>query len=69
MAEDPETHTHRIGRTGRAGKEGLAISFCSPHEAKHLHALQKEYGKDVLLEMEHRFPYRTSRKTQRKQQP
>ena len=55
MAEDPETHTHRIGRTGRAGKEGLAISFCSPHEAKHLHALQKEYGKDVLLEMEHDF--------------
>ncbi len=55
MAEDPETHTHRIGRTGRAGKEGLAISFCSPHEAKHLHALQKEYGQDVLLEMEHDF--------------
>ena len=55
MAEDPETHTHRIGRTGRAGKEGLAISFCSPHEAKHLHSLQKEYGKDVLLEMEHDF--------------
>ena len=55
MAEDPETHTHRIGRTGRAGKEGLAMSFCSPHEAKHLHALQKEYGQDVLLEMEHDF--------------
>jgi ATP-dependent RNA helicase RhlE len=55
MAEDPETHTHRIGRTGRAGKEGLAISFCSPHEAKHLHALQKEFGQDILLEMEHDF--------------
>ncbi len=55
MAEDPETHTHRIGRTGRAGKEGLAMSFCSPHEAKHLHALQKEYGQEVLLEMEHDF--------------
>ena len=50
-----EDYTHRIGRTGRAGKEGLAISFCSPHEAKHLHALQKEYGQDVLLEMEHDF--------------
>lgn len=55
MAEDPETHTHRIGRTGRAGKEGLAISFCSPHEVKHVHALQKEFGKDILVEMEHEF--------------
>ena len=32
MAHDPETHTHRIGRTGRAGEAGLAITLCTPRE-------------------------------------
>ncbi len=33
LAWDPEVHVHRIGRTARAGKSGLAISFCAPEEA------------------------------------
>ena len=32
IAHDPETHTHRIGRTGRAGESGLAITLCTPRE-------------------------------------
>src|SRR5690606_39068129 len=32
IAHDPETHTHRIGRTGRAGQAGLAITLCAPRE-------------------------------------
>ncbi len=32
VAHDPETHTHRIGRTGRAGQAGLAITLCTPRE-------------------------------------
>jgi ATP-independent RNA helicase DbpA len=32
IAHDPETHTHRIGRTGRAGMAGLAITLCAPRE-------------------------------------
>ncbi len=32
IAHDPETHTHRIGRTGRAGQSGLAITLCAPRE-------------------------------------
>ena len=32
IAHDPETHTHRIGRTGRAGQAGLAITLCSSRE-------------------------------------
>jgi ATP-independent RNA helicase DbpA len=32
IAHDPETHTHRIGRTGRAGQTGLAITLCTPRE-------------------------------------
>lgn len=32
IAHDPDTHTHRIGRTGRAGHAGLAITLCTPRE-------------------------------------
>jgi ATP-dependent RNA helicase DbpA len=32
IAHDPETHTHRIGRTGRAGQTGLAITLCTSRE-------------------------------------
>ncbi|MFA6229136.1 MAG: ATP-dependent RNA helicase DbpA [Rhodanobacter sp.] len=32
IAHDPDTHTHRIGRTGRAGESGLAITLCTPRE-------------------------------------
>jgi ATP-dependent RNA helicase RhlE len=40
----PETYVHRIGRTGRAGKEGVAISFCGNDEVEHLKGIQKLIG-------------------------
>lgn len=36
----PETYVHRIGRTGRAGMEGEAISFCSNEEAQQLNDIE-----------------------------
>ncbi len=36
-----EDYVHRIGRTGRAGASGEALSLCSPHEAKHLADIEK----------------------------
>ncbi len=37
----PESYVHRIGRTARAGAEGVAISLCSPDEAAYLRDIQK----------------------------
>lgn len=37
----PETYVHRIGRTGRAGNEGIAISFCAAEERKELKDIEK----------------------------
>lgn len=40
LAYDPEVHIHRIGRTGRAGKQGLAFSLCAPKEAPRIVAIE-----------------------------
>ncbi len=41
LPHDPESYVHRIGRTGRAGKRGTAISFVAPGEHKRLQAIQR----------------------------
>ncbi|WP_246367026.1 DEAD/DEAH box helicase [Paraliobacillus salinarum] len=41
VPQDPESYVHRIGRTGRAGKGGEAISFITPREMPHLHLIEK----------------------------
>ncbi|MBX2904327.1 MAG: DEAD/DEAH box helicase [Chitinophagales bacterium] len=41
LPQDPEAYVHRIGRTGRAGKEGTAITFISPKELRSLLFIQK----------------------------
>jgi ATP-dependent RNA helicase DeaD len=38
---DPEAYVHRIGRTGRAGREGKAILFVAPREKRLLYAIEK----------------------------
>lgn len=41
IPQDPESYVHRIGRTGRAGKNGEAISFVTPREIPHLREIEK----------------------------
>lgn len=41
LPEVPETYVHRIGRTARAGKGGVAIAFCAPDEESELRAIEK----------------------------
>lgn len=41
IPQDPESYIHRIGRTGRAGKSGIAIMFVTPREYKDLRFIEK----------------------------
>jgi ATP-dependent RNA helicase RhlE len=51
----PETYVHRIGRTGRAGFNGIAFSFCDPEEKEFLRDIHKVIGKQIPLVSEHPF--------------
>lgn len=52
----PETYVHRIGRTGRAGNTGIAISFCEPDEMEYLKDIQKLINKTVPVIEAHPYP-------------
>ena len=56
LPEVPETYVHRIGRTGRAGKDGIAISFCDFGEKPLLRDIEKLIGKQVPVVEDHPFP-------------
>lgn len=51
----PETYVHRIGRTGRAGNEGTALSFCESEELPYLKDIQKLIGKNIPVVKDHPF--------------
>ncbi|MFC0471638.1 DEAD/DEAH box helicase [Halalkalibacter kiskunsagensis] len=41
LPQDPESYVHRIGRTGRAGKSGLALTFATPREMDHVRVIEQ----------------------------
>jgi len=47
LPNEPESYVHRIGRTARAGAEGIAISFCDPAERSHLRNIEKLVKKQI----------------------
>ena len=53
----PETYVHRIGRTGRAGLSGIALSFCDVEELPYLKDIQKLIRKVVPMDSNHPFHY------------
>ncbi|MGQ2983881.1 DEAD/DEAH box helicase [Flavobacterium sp.] len=53
----PETYVHRIGRTGRAGNEGLAISFCAKDEQPYLKDIEKLIRLKIKVIDGHPYPY------------
>jgi len=52
----PETYVHRIGRTGRAGLEGKAVSFCDVEEFDYLRDIQKLISIEIPVVTDHPYP-------------
>ncbi len=55
----PETYVHRIGRTGRAGAKGIALSFCDREEKVYLRDIHKLIAKNIPVVNDH--PYSLGR--------
>lgn len=51
----PETYVHRIGRTGRAGAEGRALSFCDHEEKDYLRDITRLIKRDIPVVEDHPF--------------
>jgi ATP-dependent RNA helicase RhlE len=60
LPEVAETYVHRIGRTGRAGASGMAISFCDHEEKIYLRDIEKLIKKAIPVESEHPFKNATN---------
>ena len=56
LPDVPETYVHRIGRTGRAGHGGIAISFCQFDEQDELKGIEKLLGRKISVVADHPFP-------------
>ncbi|PWG82486.1 DEAD/DEAH box helicase [Pararcticibacter amylolyticus] len=55
LPNQPETYVHRIGRTGRAGNQGTALSFCDQEEQEYLRDINKLTAQDIRIAEDH--PY------------
>ncbi len=56
LSNMPDTYVHRIGRTGRAGAKGTAISFCEAEEKAYLKDIEKLIGKRIPEVEDHAYP-------------
>jgi len=61
VPESPEDYVHRIGRTGRAGASGYALTFVGPDEIVALREIEYMLGKNLPVEDLEGFPYRDGR--------
>ena len=55
LPNEPESYVHRIGRTARAGSEGMALSFCDADEVAYLKAIEKTIRQPVPADHTHRY--------------
>lgn len=59
----PETYVHRIGRGGRAGAEGIAISLCDVDEKEYIKDIQKTIGMQIPEAKDNPFPMKNFTKS------
>jgi ATP-dependent RNA helicase RhlE len=55
LPNEPETYVHRIGRTGRAGAEGMALSFCDLEERAYLQDIQRLINQQIPVVSSHSY--------------
>ncbi len=55
LPNEEESYVHRIGRTGRAGRDGIAISFCEKEEGAYLRDIERLIGFEIEVDEDH--PY------------
>ncbi|NNE69896.1 MAG: DEAD/DEAH box helicase [Rhodothermales bacterium] len=55
LPNEPESYVHRIGRTARAGADGMAVSFCDEGEVDYLRDIEKIIRQKVEVDGEHAF--------------
>ncbi|MFP6762758.1 MAG: DEAD/DEAH box helicase, partial [Planctomycetaceae bacterium] len=53
LPNEPDSYVHRIGRTGRAGQSGTALSFCTDETISSLRAIEKEIDHRIEVEEDH----------------
>ncbi len=56
IPNESETYVHRIGRCGRAGEKGVAISICEPEENAYIRSIEKLIQKEIETVLKHPFP-------------
>tara|TARA_X000000368_G_scaffold418442_1_gene418093 strand:- start:1848 stop:3104 length:1257 start_codon:yes stop_codon:yes gene_type:complete len=56
IPNESETYVHRIGRCGRAGEKGVAISICEPEENAYIRSIKKLIQKEIETVQSHPFP-------------
>ena len=57
LPNEPESYVHRIGRTARAGKSGIAYGFCDESESGYLVGIQNLIGFEINVDDEHEFHF------------
>ena len=57
LPNEPESYVHRIGRTARAGKSGIAYAFCDDSESGYLVGIQELIGKEIPVDSSHEFHF------------
>ena len=57
LPNEPESYVHRIGRTARAGKSGIAYAFCDDSESGYLVGIQELIEKEIPVDSSHEFHF------------